>query len=331
MKAKLPLAIMLLLIIAVSGCVSTTGNLVLQITDRPALNIEKAEVTISQVQVHKAVAGDNESNASAEWITVVEGPQKYDLVAIKDVKAYLGGAVLSAGRYTQIKLNVDSALVTIDGEEHDLTIPSKTVKLVRSFLIGEGQTTTLTLDFDAEGSVHEAAGRYIMRPTIKIIQEGGPSKPSKETEEEACLNSGGEVTTAMCCLQTDDFPNTCAIGPCGCATENSHEVVVCDCGEGMCFNGNSCIEMEGEEPEEEDETCTSENGTSMLLSEAREIALASDCVEDGTLEEPYVCNSVTGTWWLDLDIEIEGCNPACVVNIETGEAEINWRCTGALP
>lgn len=325
MKAKLPLAIMLLLSMAVSGCVSTTGNLVLQITDKPALNIEKAEVTISQVQVHKAVAGDNESSP-AEWITVVEGPQTYDLVAIKDVKAYLGGAVLSAGRYTQIRLNVDSSLVTIDGEEHDLTIPSKTVKLVNSFLIGEGQTTTLTLDFDAENSVHEAAGRYIMRPTIRVIQEGGPSK---ETEEEACLDSGGEVTTGMCCLQTDDFPNLCGVGPCGCSLENSHEVVVCDCGEDMCFNGKGCIEREGEEPEEE--ACTSENGTSMLLSEAREIAGESDCVEDGTLEDTYVCNSVTGTWWIDLDIEMEGCSPACVVNIETAEAEINWRCTGLQP
>jgi hypothetical protein len=137
----------------------------------------------------------------------------------------------------------------------------------------------------------------------------------------------------MCCLSTDDFPNLCGVGPCGCSPENSHEVVICDCGEGMCFNGKSCVEREGEEeePEEEDETCTSPTGESMPLSEARAIAEESDCVENGTLEDTYVCNSDTGTWWLDLDIEMEGCSPACVINVETGEAEINWRCTGALP
>ena len=33
----------------------------------------------------------------------------------------------------------------------------------------------------------------------------------------------------------------------------------------------------------------------------------------------------------DLDIEKAGCNPACVINVETRTAEINWRCTGLLP
>ena len=60
-----------------------------------------------------------------------------------------------------------------------------------------------------------------------------------------------------------------------------------------------------------------------------------DIVEDeycgtGPLTEEYSCNEYTGTYWIDLDIEKEGCNPACVVNVESREAEINWRCTGLL-
>ncbi len=318
MKKELLLAVLVLGIL-VSGCVAPTGTgkLVLQITDKPALNIEKAEVTISKVQVHVAEAG-NESG----WFTVVEEAKKFDLVAIKDVKAYLGEKELAAGIYTQIRLDVDSAKVTIDGEEHDLTIPSKTVKLVRSFEIKENETTTLTLDFDAEESVHQAGDRYIMRPTIKVI---GPS-PGKTEKEQACEDSGGTVTTGLCCKSVGDFPNTCAVGACACAPDNSHEVKTCDCGEGNCFNGNKCVERE--EPEEE--TCVSENG-SMSISEAREIALASDCVENGTLKDTSMCNEVTGTWWIDLDIEKEGCSPACVVDIVEETSEINWRCTGLLP
>jgi hypothetical protein len=75
----------------------------------------------------------------------------------------------------------------------------------------------------------------------------------------------------------------------------------------------------------EEETCVG-----MTLAEAKEIAMASNCSQ-GTLKDTYMCNNYTNTWWLDLDIEKEGCSPACVVNTETKEAEINWRCTGAIP
>jgi len=68
----------------------------------------------------------------------------------------------------------------------------------------------------------------------------------------------------------------------------------------------------------------------MSLTEAKQIALASECGEQGTLKDTYLCNEDTGTWWIDLDIEKEGCNPACVVNVATKQAEINWRCTGVI-
>jgi len=74
-----------------------------------------------------------------------------------------------------------------------------------------------------------------------------------------------------------------------------------------------------------------ETDGSMKVSEAMEIAQMSECVVDGWFTGNALYNESTGTWWFDLDIEKEGCSPACAVNVETGEAEINWRCTGALP
>ena len=68
----------------------------------------------------------------------------------------------------------------------------------------------------------------------------------------------------------------------------------------------------------------------MSLTEAKLIAENSDCTAEGSLKDTYMCNEDTGTWWIDLDLQREGCNPACVVNVETEEAEINWRCTGLL-
>ncbi|MEW5996032.1 MAG: hypothetical protein AB1657_00345 [Candidatus Micrarchaeota archaeon] len=73
-------------------------------------------------------------------------------------------------------------------------------------------------------------------------------------------------------------------------------------------------------------------GKSMELSRAIEIAEASICTNEGTLDANYVCNENTGTWWIDIvpAIPREGCSPACVVNINSGTAEVNYRCTGLV-
>ena len=154
-----------------SGCIQEgTGTLVLQITDAPGdLNISEALVTISEVRVHYAGINQNDTNGS--WITIAEEPQTFDLVQIQNATELLGEANLSAGWYTQIRLFVDEALVTIDGVQYNLEISSKNVKLIKPFLIRDNETLTLILDFDVQKSVRQTGnGKYIMKPTIKVIQ-----------------------------------------------------------------------------------------------------------------------------------------------------------------
>lgn len=86
--------------------------------------------------------------------------------------------------------------------------------------------------------------------TIKINYGGNVSAEGSisaeqptSTKERSCINSGGNVTTGMCCGSVSDFPGTCVVGACGCSLENSHSVELCDCGEGKCFNGNTCTEI----------------------------------------------------------------------------------------
>lgn len=160
-----------------AGAEVSTGLVEIFVTDDPpVLNIEKALITISGVQVHRATeeeAPDEETEAG--WFTVVETAQTFDLIELRDAKAFLGSAELEAGRYTQVRLIVEEALATIDGTEHTLKVPSGTIKLVHPFTVEVGQTTELTLDFDAEESIHAAGKKYIMRPTIKLIVEGPTS------------------------------------------------------------------------------------------------------------------------------------------------------------
>ena len=67
----------------------------------------------------------------------------------------------------------------------------------------------------------------------------------------------------------------------------------------------------------------------MSLAEAQQIALQSDCMQVGRLKDTAVYNPNSNTWWIDLDATARGCNPACVVDVATKTAEVNWRCTGA--
>jgi len=65
--------------------------------------------------------------------------------------------------------------------------------------------------------------------------------PAGNAMQQACVSSGGTVSTQTCCKSATDYPNSCLIGACGCSPDNSKEVKACDCGEGRCWNGNACI------------------------------------------------------------------------------------------
>jgi hypothetical protein len=174
-------------------------------------------------------------------------------------------------------------------------------------------------------------------------------------KELTCAEEGGTLSSTLCCSTVDDFPDTCNLDDCGCAPNSSRVVKTCYCGEGRCFDGNGCIAEvtdfdtcvsagypvmeimprqcstpDGKVFTDTENLCTSPEGGSMNLEDARQIALVSDCIDEGPLTEYYMCNSFTGTWWFDMDADKPGCNPACVVNIATGDAEINWRCTGII-
>src|SRR3989344_826650 len=172
MKSHYFIALFLLSVL-IDGCTQPqppaggTGTLVLKITDAMTdLQIEKLEITVSSIQVHKA--GEDDAN----WTTIVEGPETFDLIAIKNVQQLLGSKTLESGKYTQIRLNVDSASGIIDGNSVELTIPSKTIKLVNEFDINADESTTLILDFDAQQSVNETGnGEFKFQPVIKVLEE----------------------------------------------------------------------------------------------------------------------------------------------------------------
>jgi hypothetical protein len=87
---------------------------------------------------------------------------------------------------------------------------------------------------------------------------------------------------------------------------------------------------------ETSEVCSTDTGDKLDVQSAIESANKSECVKHGAIKEDCTCNEHSGTCWLEMELKEEtkedypGCNPACVVNVETKEAEINWRCTGLI-
>ncbi len=66
----------------------------------------------------------------------------------------------------------------------------------------------------------------------------------------------------------------------------------------------------------------------LTLEDALSVAWSSECMAEGKVSgEGAFFNNNSMTWWLKLDANKSGCNPACVV-YENRSAEINWRCTG---
>jgi hypothetical protein len=144
--------------------------LVLQITNAPGdLNITRANVIISKVMVHRSAAVNN---TTAGWEMVVNDSKTFDLISLIDVKEFFGGANLGVGMYIQIRLTVESCVITVNGTEYNCKVPSGKIKLINSFVLMQDPTITLTMDFDVQESITEKGNhQYTFQPVIKVIQE----------------------------------------------------------------------------------------------------------------------------------------------------------------
>ncbi len=166
---------------------SGIGYVNILVTDAPPRNeVTSIMVTVSGISVHKAVAANiatspTTSGATAsqyeaqeredQWITIpITGPNPFDLLQLQGIDEILGTAGLEAGRYTQIRLEIEAVEVALDGGPlQAATVPSNELKFVRPFDIVEGETTDIELDFDAQKSVHITGSDKIMvKPVVKI-------------------------------------------------------------------------------------------------------------------------------------------------------------------
>lgn len=158
-----------------------TGTLRVVLMDAPAdlQGVDSLVVVFDKVLVHRS-SGAEPSDAG--WFVVLSDTlpadaRTFDLLQlVNGVFATLGDVDLDAGKYTQIRIMLESARVVVDGTSHDVTIPSgfqTGIKLVGGFTIEPSVVTEIAVDFDVARSLHESppgSGDYILRPTIRLVQ-----------------------------------------------------------------------------------------------------------------------------------------------------------------
>jgi len=141
-----------------STSVSGTGMLELRLTDAPSDDFQSATIFVSSVYAKGGSAGASEALVSSTKAT-------YDLMTLQNgVTATMGTANVPSGSYSQIRLVVDSAKVTLkagktfaDGSSTArLNVPSGSesglkVNFAGPVDVGSG-TATVLVDFDVAGS-----------------------------------------------------------------------------------------------------------------------------------------------------------------------------------
>ena len=160
------------------------GQLEVRITDAPPKGVSKILVTVSQIEVHQAEAQEEQG-----WLSVIQEEKTFDLVEITGVEEILGSREFATGRYTQVRMEVIGATVTLrndDGSEVDkkAEVPGEKLRVVGPFEVEAGMVTVLTLDFDADRSVVVTGkGDVQFKPVVKLLVRKEP--PGTQAVREA--------------------------------------------------------------------------------------------------------------------------------------------------
>ena len=182
------------------------AEVVFRLVDAPDPDISSAWVTISDVSVHLAGGG---------WFSVLEEPIEHlDLLELQNgVSAMLGSLELAPGKYTQIRMVVDSAEVERDGEIYPVVIPSGEIKINRNIEICSGAEMEIVLDFDAEKSLHYTPGRnlFMMKPVIKVESVSSSCSGPCDDDGEVYDGALGWLSIILPPVELGDFSSLTAM------------------------------------------------------------------------------------------------------------------------
>jgi hypothetical protein len=191
----------------------STGRISLNLADaKPLLpaGTEKVQVTLSEISLIKQ---------EGSWVNLPlpANPYTVDLLELTNGNSvnFVTAIQLIAGKYTQVRIGVTSATITIDGIDYPVEIPPESLQTDKNFEIDitKDGIVEITLDFDLSRSiVTDAPGTYHLQPVIHLVKtseaaiiEGTLENTLFGTAREALvmLLSDGEEYTSLIVEKTD--------------------------------------------------------------------------------------------------------------------------------
>ena len=141
------------------------GRTVFTVTDAATAltGVTAVNVTVDKLEAHDAANG---------WVTVSTTAKTYDLLQLKQTAsaALLADANLAAGTYDQIRLHISKVEVTANGKTQTVVLPSNSLKIVGNLTVKAGQTSTASLDFMVDKSLHMTGdGKFILAPVVRLL------------------------------------------------------------------------------------------------------------------------------------------------------------------
>lgn len=147
----------------------------------PSENNAKLSVYLTDASAHYdsviIVFSEISAHIDSQWVHVTQNPMRVNLLDWSNGETLLlGSADVPAGKYTQIRLMIDSAFVGIHGMLYKMDVPGGAqtgLKFGPQFTIADGSTYKMVIDFDAsrsivvKGSMHHPHG-YSLKPHIRI-------------------------------------------------------------------------------------------------------------------------------------------------------------------
>jgi hypothetical protein len=158
----------------------STGTIQVLVTDAPKHDVSRVELTVSEVEVHKAGSGGESGN----WTTLDIQEETFNLLDLQNgLTMLLADGEVEAGKYTQLRMTVFEVVVDYDdvvGKQAE--VPSGELKFVHPFTLEAGDNITLIVDIDAAKSVIVTGGtkqdksKVLFKPVVKlqVLQGQGP-------------------------------------------------------------------------------------------------------------------------------------------------------------
>jgi len=170
---------------------TSTGTMSLKITDAAVdsadnvfiqfhgLELQAADGTRTTLYLCEDPMNPGATIVSDSACTTQQKSRQIDLLALNGGLAdtLLDNFTLPSGHYSWIRLMVDTAgtldsYIVISGNDFELTIPSGDqtgLKINRGFDVPAGGHADFTIDFDLRKSVVLANNGYILRPTLRMV------------------------------------------------------------------------------------------------------------------------------------------------------------------